>query len=469
MAGDAYSSPFHFNRQLSRGAGEPPVAMKRRVMLERAAWQLRQGASVTDTAFEAGYESVEGFSRAFARAFGNAPSVAAKASGSHWLPAPNGIHFHPPTSLWVHAKEQSMNPLTEQLVAHDLDDTRALLEAAKQLSDEDYRRPHLPGNTVLGFDGPDESVAHVLTHLVFTKEVWLAAIEGTDFPPERADDVGTLLDRHEDAAARWLATVRDIDRRGAWDDRLIDALCDPPESFVMSSVVAHVLTFSAHRRQLARQLLRASGQEVDSGDPINWLRARHGEAQEVEPVTRTTFYTAMTLDGFLADEHDSLDWLFVQDQDEKGPLNYDEFIKDIGAIVMGATTYEWILRHLAETGEAWPYTIPAWVVSAPRAGRRGGRRHPVRPGRRRAAARRAGGGRGRQGRLGVRRRRPRRPVRRGGQARRGDLLHRAGHPGRGAAAVPAPLRLPAGRGAPEQGVHRRALRGGRSPVRRLRP
>ena len=75
MAGDAYSSPYHFNRQLSRGAGEPPVAMKRRVLLERAAWQLRQGASVTDTAFEAGYESVEGFSRAFTRAYGRPPSA----------------------------------------------------------------------------------------------------------------------------------------------------------------------------------------------------------------------------------------------------------------------------------------------------------------------------------------------------------------------------------------------------------
>ena len=80
-------------------------------------------------------------------------------------------------------------------------------------------------------------------------------------------------------------------------------------------------------------------------------------------MTRTTFYTATTLDGFIADEHDSLDWLFVQDQDEKGPLNYDEFIKDIGVIVMGATTYEWIVAHLAKSGEAWPYKIPAWVVS----------------------------------------------------------------------------------------------------------
>ena len=80
-------------------------------------------------------------------------------------------------------------------------------------------------------------------------------------------------------------------------------------------------------------------------------------------MTRTTYYTAMTLDGFLADEHDSLDWLFVQDQDEKGPLNYDDFIKDIGAIVMGATTYEWVVAHLAESGEQWPYAMPAWVVT----------------------------------------------------------------------------------------------------------
>ena len=78
-------------------------------------------------------------------------------------------------------------------------------------------------------------------------------------------------------------------------------------------------------------------------------------------MTRTIFYTATTLDGFLADEHDSLDWLFVQDQDEGGPLNYDEFIKNVGAIVMGATTYEWILGH--RSGDAWPYDVPCWVFT----------------------------------------------------------------------------------------------------------
>ena len=75
MAHGAYSSPFHFSRRLLRDAGEPPVAMRRRVALERAAWQLARGVPVTDAAFAAGYGSVEGFARAFARAYGHPPSA----------------------------------------------------------------------------------------------------------------------------------------------------------------------------------------------------------------------------------------------------------------------------------------------------------------------------------------------------------------------------------------------------------
>lgn len=80
-------------------------------------------------------------------------------------------------------------------------------------------------------------------------------------------------------------------------------------------------------------------------------------------MTRTTYYTATTLDGYIADPHDSLDWLLTQPQDEGGLLNYDAFIADIGAIAMGATTYEWILRHQAETGEGWVYDMPAYVFT----------------------------------------------------------------------------------------------------------
>ncbi len=275
MAGDTYTSPYHFNRLLSRGAGEPPVAMRRRVMLERAAWQLQHGGTVTDAAWAAGYESVEGFSRAYAKAFGHPPSTAAV---SHWLPAPNGIHFHPPESLWVDSQERVLAPLSEQLVMHALDDTWGLLDLATGLPEDTLTGVRLPGHEVLPWDGPEESLLQVLEATVWSKECWVASIEGLSMPVrDRSGSVLALTERHESVAARWLAVVRDIERRGAWEDRLVDALCEPPESFQMGSVVAHVLTYAAHRRLLARMMLRTAGVEVDSGDPIEWLRARRGE------------------------------------------------------------------------------------------------------------------------------------------------------------------------------------------------
>jgi AraC family transcriptional regulator len=278
LAAAAASSPYHFNRLVSADTGEPPVRMRRRVLLERSAWQLRQGASVTETAWEAGYESVEGFARAFSRAFGRPPSGA---GDGYWLPSPNGIHFHPPTSLWVSAEEQPMSPLTEQMVSHDLDDTRALLEQAKGLTDDEFRAVLAPGTQVLSWDGPEESIAAVLANQVLAKDVWLAAIEGSDLPVRDSDaTAAALIERHDAVAPRWLAMVRDLDRRGGWNDRLVDALCDPPESFVMSSVIAHVLTYSAHRRQLVRRLFAQIGHDVDNGDPIMWLRARYGQENQ---------------------------------------------------------------------------------------------------------------------------------------------------------------------------------------------
>ena len=77
-------------------------------------------------------------------------------------------------------------------------------------------------------------------------------------------------------------------------------------------------------------------------------------------MTRTLYYTATTLDGYLADEHDSLHWLFKQEMDKDGALSYDAFIAGIGAICMGSTTYEWILDH--EHGR-WTYSQPTWVFT----------------------------------------------------------------------------------------------------------
>jgi dihydrofolate reductase len=78
-------------------------------------------------------------------------------------------------------------------------------------------------------------------------------------------------------------------------------------------------------------------------------------------VTLTQYYTATTLDGFIADPDNSLDWLLTRKREDDGPLNYGEFIADIGAMVMGSTTYEWILDHeFAGKPPAeweWPYDV----------------------------------------------------------------------------------------------------------------
>lgn len=282
MAEGAFSSPFHFSRELVRGAGEPPVTMRRRVLLERAAWSLSQGSSVTDAAFAAGYESVEGFARAFARSYGCSPGSVAARPKSHWLASPNGIHFHPPTSLWVDSGEaSSTRPAgagpTELMVHHDVDDIRALLAAAATLPALELDAVRVTGSGPLSWDGPDETIRQVLGHLVQAKEVWLAAVEGRDLPELSADaSIEVLVERHEEVAGRWLALVRDTDRRGAWADRIVDALCEPPQSFVVGGIVAHVLTYSAHRRQLLRLMLRDAGRTLDEGDPITWLQRRSG-------------------------------------------------------------------------------------------------------------------------------------------------------------------------------------------------
>jgi len=79
--------------------------------------------------------------------------------------------------------------------------------------------------------------------------------------------------------------------------------------------------------------------------------------------TRTVFYTATSLDGYIADAADSLDWLFVQDLDPRGPMNYDDFLAGVGALVMGATTYEWLRARIVAGTDTWGYDMPTVVFT----------------------------------------------------------------------------------------------------------
>jgi dihydrofolate reductase len=74
----------------------------------------------------------------------------------------------------------------------------------------------------------------------------------------------------------------------------------------------------------------------------------------------TVYYTASSLDGYIVDEHDSLDWLTSRAIEADGPFGYDDFIKSIGALVMGSATYEWVVRN--DPGD-WMYEQPSWVMT----------------------------------------------------------------------------------------------------------
>lgn len=72
-------------------------------------------------------------------------------------------------------------------------------------------------------------------------------------------------------------------------------------------------------------------------------------------MTRFIFATATTLDGYLADQENSLDWLFVVEGGQEALREIEEFNKGVSVIIEGSTTYEWVVEHenLPENPEKW--------------------------------------------------------------------------------------------------------------------
>ncbi|QAY69629.1 helix-turn-helix domain-containing protein [Xylanimonas protaetiae] len=278
LSGDGWARRLHFSRfhldRMIRGvAGEPPATLRRRVLLERAAFRmLTTTAPLIDVAVEAGYSSHEAFTRAFARAYGTPPAAWRRDPGQIRIEAPSGVHFHPPGGLRLPArtdKRVTAMDLLTAMVEHHVWLTGELISHAGQLTED-----QLDQKIVLDVDEDEQTVRSLLSRLVGQMGMWNAAMASRDYDwsVEEHEPLLAARDRLAVEGPTFLAHVRDVVERGALDETFVDALCDPPELFTYGGMIAHVLTFAAHRRTLVALALATHGVEgVGWGDPMRYV------------------------------------------------------------------------------------------------------------------------------------------------------------------------------------------------------
>ena len=273
LAARAYLSRFHFDRVVGAAAGETPARLRRRVLLERAAFRLvTSRATVLEVALEAGYSSNEAFTRAFQRAYGVGPSTWRASPGRIQLDSPNGVHFHPPGGLRLPARDEvSSMDLMTKMVEHHVWLVGEIVERAGRLDDERLDAP-----IELSVEGVDcdPTLRSLLSRLVGQMDMWNAAMDNRayDFGVERGESLASIRRRLRDAGPVFLDRAREVVAGNRLDETFVDTVCDPPEVFTYGGMLAHVLTFAAHRRTLAIGALHSAGiTDLGAGDPMRWV------------------------------------------------------------------------------------------------------------------------------------------------------------------------------------------------------
>jgi AraC family transcriptional regulator len=189
------------------------------------------------------------------------------------LPSPNNIHFLAPGSPTKGAFEMD---LFDRFAGNDSWHTRKLLEYASGLTDKQLDKPLNAVVEILPWRESTKTLRQILENIIFTKEVWTAALSGTTLPnlngtPDPQKTPAAMLDRLTRTDAEFERVFSDVRKRGEWDNTFVDALCEPPETFTFGGVFAHIITFNAHRRVMAIDALRQLGVQVEGfGCPMEY-------------------------------------------------------------------------------------------------------------------------------------------------------------------------------------------------------
>lgn len=75
--------------------------------------------------------------------------------------------------------------------------------------------------------------------------------------------------------------------------------------------------------------------------------------------TKNSVFIATSLDGYIADHHGSIDWLYSVPNPDQIDMGYNKFISRVDALIMGRNTFETVLGFEME----WPYQKPVFVLS----------------------------------------------------------------------------------------------------------
>jgi AraC family transcriptional regulator len=264
-------SRFHFDRMIKSVGGEPPQALRRRVLLERAAYRMiSTSAPLIDIAMEAGYSSHEAFTRAFTRAYDAAPREWRKKPGHTQIGDPEVVHFVPPGSIRLPSRDKvSGVDLLEKMVEHHIWLTGEMVRLGARLTDDQLDQP-----VMVEPDEDVQTIRSLLSRLIGQMGMWNAAMATRDYDwdVEDHESLGSMRQRLGVEGPRYLAHVREVCAQGRLGDTFVDALCETAEVFTYGGMIAHVLTFAAHRRTLVVLAFAAHGiDELGWGDPMRWV------------------------------------------------------------------------------------------------------------------------------------------------------------------------------------------------------
>jgi len=273
LAARMYLSRSHFDRVVSVASGETPGRFRRRVLLERAAFRLlTSDTGVLDIAVEAGYSSHEAFTRAFARAYGAAPSLWRGAPTRVQIETPNGVHFHPPGGLRLPARTKvTPMELLTRMVEHHIWLVGEMARLSAPLTEAVLDEP-----IVVSVEGVDDdpTLRSLLSRLIGQMDMWNEVIAQRvyDWSVEENETVDHMRNRLDSVGPIFLGHVRDVVSEGRLDETFVDAHCRPPEVYTYGGLIAHVLTFAAHRRTLVLGALASAGvRDLGYGDPRKWV------------------------------------------------------------------------------------------------------------------------------------------------------------------------------------------------------